>query len=154
MLGSWRWNVGFGIAGVGLTVIFSLGNNPMSVILMRSLYAFVAFFVVAFAARFVLGVILQPPAIPMGPSEEEADDPRGAEMDLRTPDESDDLNQLLKAQLQQGASSSPQPATQPVKEGANEGASSFKPLSPPQLVSTAGKQPEELAKAVRHLTGE
>lgn len=153
MLGTWRWNAGFGIAGVGLTVIFSLGNNPMSVILMRCLYAFLAFFLIAYAARFVLGLILQPPAIAMPPAEEDNADVRGSEMDLRTPGDEEDLNQLLKAQLQQRSTPASQAAAEPAA-GASDGASGFKPLSPPQLVSTAGKQPEELAKAVRHLTGE
>ncbi|MDQ6419233.1 hypothetical protein RB620_07235 [Paenibacillus sp. LHD-117] len=153
MLGNWRWNAGFGIAGVGLTVLFSLGNNPMSVILTRSLYAFLAFFVVAYVARFVLGMILRPPAIAMQTHDGNSET-RGAELDLRTPDESEDLNELLKSQLHNGAVPSAQAAIEPRAAGMNEGTAAFKPLSPPQLVSTANKQPEELAKAVRHLTGE
>lgn len=154
MLGTWRWNAGFGIAGVGLTVVFSLGNNPMTVILTRSIYAFIAFFIMAYAARLVIAIILKPPGLAPQVAEEEAADTRGSEMDLQTPDESAELNRLLKEQLQHGSSPVSQSTPSPVAAG-NAGASNgFKPLSPPQLVSTAGKQPDELAKAVRHLTGE
>lgn len=154
MLGTWRWNAGFGIAGIGLTVIFSLGNNPMTVILTRSIYAFIAFFIMAYAARLVLGIILKPPGIAPQVPEVEAADTRGSEMDLQTPDESAELNQLLKDQLGQSTASVPQATPGSAAAGNAGGANSFKPLSPPQLVSTNGKQPDELAKAVRHLTGE
>ncbi|MHA6484375.1 hypothetical protein ACX1C1_20990 [Paenibacillus sp. strain BS8-2] len=154
MLGTWRWNAGFGIAGVGLTVIFSLGNNPISVILMRCIYAFVSFFIIAFIARFVLAIILKPPGIAPEFSDSELADQRGVELDLKTPDESEALNQLLKEQLQPHTIPAQKPVPEPATSGDSNGSNSFKPLSPPQLVSTAGKQPEELAKAVRHLTGE
>lgn len=154
MLGTWRWNAGFGIAGVALTVIFSLGNNPMSVILTRSIYAFIAFFIMAYAARLVLGIILKPPGIAPQVSEIEGADTRGSEMDLQTPDESAELNQLLKEQLAQSSAPVSQSTPSPAGAEGSGGANGFKPLSPPQLVSTAGKQPDELAKAVRHLTGE
>jgi hypothetical protein len=154
MLGTWRWNAGFGITGVALTVIFSLGNNPMSVILTRSVYAFVAFFIVAYAARLALGIILKPPGIAPPFPDGEAIETRGAEMDLQTPDESAELNRLLKEQLQQGSAFVPQSASGQIVADQGGGSNGFKPLSPPQLISTAGKQPNELAKAVRHLTGE
>jgi hypothetical protein len=128
----------------------------MSVILTRSIFAFIAFFIVAYAARIALGVILKPPGIAPQFSEGEAVETRGAEMDLQTPDESMELNRLLKEQLQQGTAFVPQTQTASEPIGADQGGgpNGFKPLSPPQLISTAGKQPDELAKAVRHLTGE
>lgn len=43
MFGTWRWNVVFGIFGTVLTVAFSIGNNPITVMLLRSMYAFIAF---------------------------------------------------------------------------------------------------------------
>ncbi|MNP80381.1 hypothetical protein D3C76_1784720 [compost metagenome] len=57
-------------------------------------------------------------------------------MDLSTPDEEEELKDLLK----------PKPAA------ADQGSGDFKPLQPPKLVSM--KDPEELAKAVRHLKEE
>ncbi|MFD0587560.1 hypothetical protein ACFQZE_06070 [Paenibacillus sp. GCM10027627] len=150
MLGTWRWNVAFGLLGIGLTVLFSIDSNPLTVTLLRSLYAFLAFFALGYAARLAAGIILKPPAIIAEPSSEEEQQDggeRGGQLDLRTPDEMDDLNDLLKQQLQGGTAESKE--MEPVQMDAG-----FKPLSPPQFVSTTNKQPEELAKALRHLTGE
>ncbi|WP_168122230.1 hypothetical protein [Paenibacillus sp. HB172176] len=145
MLGTWRWNAAFGLLGIGLTVLFSYSDNPWSVIMIRALYACATFFVLGYAARGALGIILKPPAL-IGEIEDEQED-KGGQLDLSTPDESEDLNAMLKEQLQ-GANANGEPG----KDGKSEG---FKPLSPPQLVSTSNnKQPEELAKALRHLTGE
>lgn len=148
MLGTWRWNVGFGLIGTVLTVAFSLGANPLPVVLLRSAYAFIAFFVLAYAVRTVLAIILKPPAL-IGESSdglESAESETGAQLDIQTPDETADLNELLKRQMQEVVST----------DGAHkqEAASAFKPLNPPQLLSTKNSQPEELAKAIRHLTGE
>lgn len=145
MLGTWRWNVGLGIVGAVLTVAFSIGNNPLSVMLLRSVYAFTAFFVLAFVVRAVLAYILQPPSL-VG-EQTEQDEGKGLQFDVQTPDETEDLNELLKSQLQDGAS------TASAQEQSKE-ANTFKPLSPPHLISTQKKQPEELAQAIRHLTGE
>ncbi|MCU6707127.1 hypothetical protein M6D81_00280 [Paenibacillus sp. J5C_2022] len=146
MLGSWRWNIGFGLLGALLIIVFSMNSNPMSVVLLRSLYAFVSFFVLAFAARAALAAILKPPAI--ADDAEDRQDDGGSQLDLVTPDESGDLNDMLKAQLQGDAD-------KPGKANAQDAqATDFKPLNPPQFVSADDKQPEHLAKALRHLTGE
>ncbi|MFD0959505.1 hypothetical protein [Paenibacillus chungangensis] len=146
MLGSWRWNVGFGLLGTLLIIIFSMNSNPMSVVLLRSLYAFVSFFVLAFAARAALAAILKPPAMIVNAEERQADN--GSQLDLTTPDESEDLNDMLKAQLQGDANHSGKDNALAVQS------SQFKPLNPPQFVSADDNQPEHLAKALRHLTGE
>ncbi|MBH5316617.1 hypothetical protein I6N90_02195 [Paenibacillus sp. GSMTC-2017] len=148
MLGTWRWNVAFGILGVGLTVLFSIGNNPLSVILLRSLYACIAFFVLGYLVRALLAFILRPPAIVGEPFHEQEE--KGGQLDLTTPDESDDLNDLLKGQLQSGA----QGTDREEMANSDESDQSFRPLTPPQFVSTNNKQPEDLAKAIRQLTGE
>lgn len=145
MLGTWRWNVVFGFIGTVLTVAFSIGNNPVSVTLLRSMYAFIAFFVLAFVMRAVLTYILQPPSI-VG-EQTELDEGIGTQLDMLTPDETDDLNQMLKSQLQDGK-------TTPVNEVQANAAAAFRPLNPPQLLSSKNTQPEELVKAIRHLTGE
>lgn len=145
MLGTWRWNVVFGIFGTVLTVAFSIGNNPIIVMLLRSMYAFIAFFVLAFGVRAILAYILKPPSIVGDLAEDESS--RGTQLDLQTPDESDDLNDMLKSQLQDRA-------VAPKAFAQNKDAAGFKPLSPPQLLSTKNTQPEELVKAIRHLTGE
>ncbi|NIK75599.1 hypothetical protein FHS15_000699 [Paenibacillus castaneae] len=143
MLGTWRWNVVFGFIGTLLTVAFSIGNNPITIMLLRSMYAFIAFFVLAYGARAVLSYILQPPVLHGEP--EESDEGKGTQLDMLTPDETDDLNQMLKSQLQEGTAA---------QTGQAKEAESFKPLNPPQLLSQKNTQPEELVKAIRHLTGE
>ncbi|MCR2805036.1 hypothetical protein [Paenibacillus soyae] len=147
MLGTWRWNVAFGILGVTLTALFSFGNNPPAVVMLRGLYAFAAFFLLAYVARVILALILRPPsmALPGEPQNEPSE--KGRQLDVTTPDEGDDLNDLLKAQLQ-GGSSDDHSTNQRQQEA------EFRPLAPPQFVSNTNKQPEELAKAIRHLTGE
>ncbi|MGO4347996.1 hypothetical protein BK120_19445 [Paenibacillus sp. FSL A5-0031] len=145
MFGTWRWNVVFGIFGTVLTVAFSIGNNPITVMLLRSMYAFIAFFVLAYGVRAILAYILQPPAL-IG-SEIEDEEGKGSQLDLQTPDESEDINQLLKSQIKDGA------GKQPI-ETQKDDASDFRPLNPPQLLNTKNTQPEELVKAIRHLTGE
>ncbi|MNZ87113.1 hypothetical protein D3C78_1059620 [compost metagenome] len=147
MLGTWRWNVVFGIIGAVLTAAFSISNNPLSVMLLRGMYAFIAFFVLAYVARAVFFYILQPPAL-IGDEQQLVDEEgKGAQLDMQTPDETDDLNQLLKSQLQEGAASSNE-------DKSNKPAADFRPLSPPQLLSAKNKQPEEMVQAIRHLTGE
>lgn len=147
MLGTWRWNVAFGILGIALTALFSFGNNPPAVVLLRGLYAFAAFFLLAYVARVVLALILQPPTMSLPVETQTEPSEKGQQLDLTTPDEGDDLNDLLKAQLQ-GGSSDDSPSNQAPQEA------EFRPLAPPQFVSTTNKQPEELAKAIRRLTGE
>ncbi|MEK3882162.1 hypothetical protein [Paenibacillus sp. PL2-23] len=148
MLGTWRWNVAFGILGIALTAIFSFGNNPLTVVLLRGLYAFAAFFLLGYVARLVWGMILQPPALSANGEEGADEQVKGQQLDVTTPDEVDDINDLLKAQLQGGGSAEP-PAPADAQKQAE-----FRPLAPPQFVSNTNKQPEELVKAIRHLTGE
>ncbi|SEN32918.1 hypothetical protein [Paenibacillus sp. OV219] len=144
MLGSWRWNVSLGIGGSLLTLLFSLSSNGLAISSLRCLYAFFAFFVLAYLFRALLAFILQPGSTaPATINVEQEQDPAiGQSVDYSTPESSEDLNQLLKNQL----------------DGSVEQASgkklAFQPLTPPKLVSTQNREPEELAKAIRHLTGE
>ncbi|WP_141500756.1 hypothetical protein [Paenibacillus luteus] len=147
MLGTWRWNVVFGILGTVLTVAFSIGNNPITVMLLRSMYAFIAFFVLAYGVRGLLAYILVPPSLVGELPEEMDEEGKGAQFDLKTPDEAQELNNLLKSQMQEGTSTSSAASL------SNE-EKDFRPLTPPQLLSTKNTEPEELVKAIRHLTGE
>lgn len=149
MIGTWRWNAGFGVLGAGLTVMFSIGSNPLSTMLLRSLYAFIAFFILAYAARFVLGFILKPPGILA--TQDEANENAGTQLDYTTPDNPDELNDLLKAQMQGEAGSDGAAQASSESEGRS---GDFKPLNPPQLVTADNKSPEQLAHVLRHLTGE
>lgn len=91
-------------------------------------------FLLAFVLRWTLGVVARPD---LGNAQDRASsqvDGVGGNLDLTTPDENENLNELLK----------------PKPEQTDEGNNGFAPLNPPKLVSN--KDPEELAKAVRHLT--
>ncbi|WP_099520661.1 hypothetical protein [Paenibacillus sp. BIHB 4019] len=147
MIGNWRWNVGLGLTGVILTILFSLGKNAVTVILLRSVYAFIAFVVIAFILRAVLTFILKPPALLDNGAAEE--DGIGTQFNLTTPDESEDLNQLLKDGLDIRPAQDEADSKLPMEQEQEP----FRPLAPPQLVSAQNKEPEELAKVVRHLTG-
>ncbi|MUT66378.1 hypothetical protein [Paenibacillus sp. NEAU-GSW1] len=152
MIGTWRWNVGMGLAGSVLTLLFSIGKNPLDVMLIRSVYAFIAFAVLAFILRAAFAFILRPPAIEAVPEGAETAGEKGSTLDLITPDESEDINNLLKTQLEEGA----RPVKQQTEVDAKpveDAESSFRPLNPPQLVTAPTKDPEQLAQAIRHLTG-
>ncbi|QHT60720.1 hypothetical protein GXP70_12705 [Paenibacillus lycopersici] len=144
MIGSWRWNVMLGIVGSLLTLLFSLSSNGLAITGLRCLYAFLAFFAVAYPFRALIAFILRPSpvsAFRMGSDADAAIEDKGQTIDYATPDQGDELNELLKHQMD--GSALPETGQPP----------DFKPLSPPKLVSTQNKEPEELAKAIRHLTG-
>jgi hypothetical protein len=137
MIGSWRWNAGFGGFGAALTILFSLANNPFGITLLRSMLAFAVFALLAFVVRFVLGLLLLPPVQPLGgqlPAEE-----RGSVLDLMTPDEDEMLSEMMKEQWSGG------------KETAVAG---FQPLQPKRLVSLDDPDPEQVVQAIRRLTDE
>ncbi|GGG12206.1 hypothetical protein [Paenibacillus abyssi] len=136
MLGSIRWNIFFGLFGFFLIFFFSISSNGIAVTLLKSVYAFVSFFAIAYALRLVL-YLIAPPNHSQQPGVEEEN--KGAALDIVTPDDNDDLNRMLKEQMD-GGSQQEMP-----KEA-------FEPLTPPKLVSTQDKSPEQLAQAVRHLS--
>ncbi|MBW7454728.1 hypothetical protein ACFOLF_04565 [Paenibacillus sepulcri] len=142
MIGTWRWNVGLGLFGGVLTLLFSLGSNGLEVSVLRSVYAFIAFFALAFLFRILLAASLRGNTREAGEEPGKSmDENKGSTLDVSTPDETDQLHDMLKMQLDGN-----------VKTDAVEQAP-FQPLTPPKLVSTQNKEPEELAKAIRHLTG-
>ncbi|NBD22444.1 hypothetical protein [Paenibacillus glycinis] len=142
MIGSWRWNVSLGIGGSLLTLLFSLGSNGLAITSFRCLYAFIAFFAMTFLFRALLAMILKPsPSAAMHQTAAGEEHAVGHAIDYSTPEEGDELNELLKNQMDGNV------MLEPGQQ------STFKPLTPPKLVSTQNKEPEELAKAIRHLTG-
>ncbi|MWV43525.1 hypothetical protein GRF59_07745 [Paenibacillus sp. HJL G12] len=134
MKGNLRFNLVFGVIGFILTLLFSLTNNLFMTSVIRGLVSFVIWFVLAFLLRWAWTAVSAPPAEEAPVSGKDEDMPTGNQLDLTTPDESDELNELLKQK----------------PDLSNERGAGFTPLQPPKLVST--KDPEELAKAVRHLT--
>ncbi|MFD2116805.1 hypothetical protein ACFSTH_20535 [Paenibacillus yanchengensis] len=149
MIGSWRWNLLLAWLGALLTLLFSISSNILTTVLLRSLYAFVAFFITAYPIRIILSLIIKPSPKQVVNTTLENDNTTnqqaGKSIDVATPEQSDELNQLLKDSLNEHE------GTQ-VEQGTSE---NFKPLNPPQFVSAkTNAEPEELAKAIRHLTKE
>ncbi len=138
MIGKMRFNVLFGLIGFVFTFLVSIGNNLLMTSLLRGLFGFILWFMLAFLIRWVLGVIFtQAPKPEEGSSTiPNNNEGLGNSFDVMTPDEDEELKDLLKPKPGQGS-------------GDELG---FKPLQPPKLVSTLN--PEELAQAVRHLKEE
>lgn len=138
MIGTWRWNAAFGGFGAALTFLFSLGNNPLLTTITRSLYAFAAFALLAFAVRYVLGVMLLP-ASRSDPESLLEEEERGAVLDLVTPDEGESLSEMMKENW----------------SGGNPGPiAGFQPLKPERLVKLDDPEPEQVVQAIRRLTDE
>ncbi|MEK5031724.1 hypothetical protein MKY96_09780 [Paenibacillus sp. FSL R7-0302] len=129
-------NIVAGLIGFVLTFLANNGQNLLGTSLIRGLYGFIIWFVLAFFLRWVLGFIIG----------KESSDPEaglfdngeslGGKLDISTPEEDQELKDLLT----------------PKREAVSEEPGGFTPLQPPKLVSM--KDPEELAKAVRHLKEE
>lgn len=138
MAGKMRYFLLLGFIGFLITFAASAGNNLFSTSLIRGLIAFVVWIVLAYAATWMVGFLKEQPK-EAGTKYEEmtiTEAGKGGNLDLTTPDESDELNELLKH-------SSDEPGN----------TQDFTPLNPPRLVKTPDdKDPEELAKVVRHLT--
>lgn len=144
MIGTWRWNAVLGMIGGVLTMLASMGSNGLLISAVRCVYAFVAFFVLAYLFRAALAFILrQPVSSETIMTDELEHESKGRRVDYATPDESDELSDLLREQMN-GKQPSVNSEDKPV----------FKPLQPEKLMSTQNRDPEELAKAIRHLTGE
>ncbi|CAH0119834.1 MULTISPECIES: hypothetical protein [unclassified Paenibacillus] len=134
-----RWNAVFGAVGFFITFLISLNSNLFMTSFIRGIYAFVIWFALAFVVRFALQLLAS------GGNAESAakhalaaeDDRRGAQLDVVTPDETEDLHRLLKQQPDEQA-----------------GEAEFTPLQPPKLVKKAEENPEQIVRAIRHLTEE
>jgi len=151
MLGTWRWNLSFGVFGFFLILLFSLTNNPLITSLIRGTYALITFFLLAFPVRFVCGVFINPSQEVGATTEEVVDQSlKGTKVNLVTPDEDEDLNEVLRAQITQTKSSTPNDEV----KGTQDLSQQFQPLKPTQLVNTDKMESEELTKVIRHLTGE
>jgi hypothetical protein len=124
MIGSIRWNITLGIFGFFLTFLLSISNNIFSTSFLHSLYSGIILFLVAFIFRWFFGTLFM-----------EASDEKhiGNHLDLITPDESDEIHQLIR-------------------DSDVEEQFEFTPLNPPKLVSKGNMDPEEMVKAIRHMS--
>ncbi|MGM1045263.1 hypothetical protein SAMN05661091_2038 [Paenibacillus uliginis N3/975] len=136
MIGKLRFYLWAGFTGFILTFLFTVRNNLWLTSFNRALIAFAVWFVLAYLLKWVFNLASAPAKGSDGESERSGSIPEeqlGNRLDLTTPDEDKELMNLIKPEPEQD------------QEG-----NGFVPLDPPKLVST--KDPEELAKAVRHLT--
>jgi hypothetical protein len=115
-----------GIFGFFLTFLLSISNNIFSTSFLHSLYSGIILFMVAFIFRWFFGTLFV-----------EASDEKhiGNNLDLMTPDESDEIHQLMR-------------------HSDKEEQFEFMPLKPPKLVSKRNVDPEEMVKAIRHMSEE
>lgn len=139
MAGKIRYLLLLGFIGFLITYAVSAGNNLFMTSFFRGLIAFAVWFLLGFAAIWVLNFLKEQEVTPdvtelSAAALEEHE--KGNNFDYTTPDQDEELNDLLKQ--------APDNQTQ---------AQEFTPLNPPKLVKTLDdKDPEELAKVVRHLT--
>ncbi|MCT1398630.1 hypothetical protein AK95_31335 [Paenibacillus sp. LC231] len=131
-MGKLRFYLMTGIAGFVFTFIFSIRNNLWMTSMYRALLACVIWFLLAFLLNWMFAAITGPRAVVQGDVDTQREQDRGTVLDLSTPDEDRELMDLIHS------------------ESSSKENGDFVPLNPPKLVST--KEPEELAKAVRHLT--
>lgn len=131
-MGKLRFYLITGIAGFVFTFIFSIRNNLWMTSMYRALIACAIWFLLAFLLKWMFAAITGPRASEKGDAGSQREQDRGTVLDISTPDEDRELMDLIHA------------------ESSSKENGDFVPLNPPKLVST--KDPEELAKAVRHLT--
>lgn len=143
MFGSARINFVAGMIGLIVTFFVSFHSNLLSTSLLRSGGAFIIWFLLAFLFRFVVGYILTPlPESGHTKRAEEEQEVKGSQLDLVAPDDEDALKDILNYV---------QAEPKEEKKKKTQAESGFEPLNPPKLVRT--KPAEELAEAVRHLSG-
>jgi hypothetical protein len=126
MIGNIRWNLALGVFGFILNFMLSFSTNVFSTAFIRSLICGGLLFLVAFLFRWFLGTIIDSTA---------ADPFVGNKFDFITPDESAEIHHLMRSE------------TETEKEE-----SVFAPLNPPKLVSKQNLDPEEMVRALRHMS--
>lgn len=143
MTGSMRWNIYIGATGAIITFLASFSSNILTTSLLRSLYSFVLLFIVMFAFRWVLGLLLEWNfSLKTEPGNDSSG--KGQTIDLITPDDDSTAGQGSGVEGVSTDSSS--------TSDEDEGSGQFSPLDPPKLATREKAPAEELAKAVRHLS--
>lgn len=143
MIGTYKWNLITGLVGFLGTLAISMPRNIPKTAFIQSGYSFAFLFAFTFIVRWVLGVALHQPqsAGDADLVDGESDDAKGLHIDLATPED------VPQAALTASQPSADAPAAAEETEG-------FTPLNPPKLSSKLGQEPEELARALRHMTTE
>jgi hypothetical protein len=137
MLGTYRWNITIGFVGMVLTVLFSIGGNLLLTTLLRGFYCFIVLFILGFPLRWFLGTIIGIKDMDMIVDGESGTDNqvKGNHIDYSTPNDEDEMR-----------------ISQPGEESASSKEQPFSPLTPPKLASKDNLDPEELVKAIRHMS--
>lgn len=154
MYGNWRYNLVMGLTGFILVFFIALSSNPVLTALLRGVYSFIAFFIIAYVIRFIWGTFIFPPARLEGEEQQDTDQISGQTIDFVAGQESENLNDLIKQQLTANSGQSDADSNAEQKLDGKQEEANFKPLKPTQLFSNKSVQPEEISKAIRHLTGE
>ncbi len=146
MSGKIRYFLLIGLIGFLVTFAVSAGNNLFMTSFIRGLIGFAAWFFLSYVGNWVIGFLKEQEVQPddrelsgvLQEQELEQEQEKGNSLDFTTPDQSEELNEILKQSPDNQSQSQAQ---------------EFTPLHPPKLVKTLDdKDPEELAKVVRHLT--
>lgn len=137
MIGNWRWNITLAAAGFLLTFLLSTQQNLLTTSLLRSCYSFAIWFVIGYAVRFLLSMLLSSAKSAASGEQAPAQEQIGSQLDIVIPDDAEPVQNKLQQ-----------------KEDDSDQAAGFTPLDPPKLVRTSDKDPEQLARAIRHLTEE
>jgi hypothetical protein len=142
MVGTIRWNFVLGGIGFLLTFLTSITQNLWLTTMVRSFYCFIILFAVTFVIRWILGTVVGLNQIEQSSASTNPDlqetEIRGQHLDLTTPQ--DDNYPVL---------GSDEDDDQEQKRH-NEGG--FSPLQPPKLTKKEKVDPEDVVKAVRHLS--
>ncbi|MEF3352440.1 hypothetical protein PV403_04575 [Paenibacillus sp. GYB006] len=145
MFGNVRINFLAGIIGLIITFFVSFSSNLLSTSLFRAGAAFIIWFLLAFLLRYVLGSVLASPPDKGGTeSLEVGQETKGAQLDVIAPNDDEVLKDILNYAQAEPNEDQNKPSQSAVESG-------FEPLNPPKIVRT--KDAEELAQAVRHLSG-
>lgn len=133
MIGTIRWNLVVASAAMIITFLFSIANNVFNTSLFRSFYSFAILFLLIFLVRWLLGTVANLKTLfqQTGEYTSTQEEHLGQHINISTPEEIESIQEMMK---EHGG-------TQP-----------FSPLEPPRLVSKEKLDPEELAKALRHLS--
>lgn len=142
MRGNLRSNAIWAGFGFLITFLLSLRHNILTTSLLRGLVSGLIFFLLIYVARFLIRTVIGDqgessiPFTTAATGNKPADESQlGRSLDLTTPDEGDELNQLLKPQ---------QPGTE----------EAFAPLDPPKLSTRITDDPDRMAQALRQMTEE
>jgi hypothetical protein len=129
MIGKWTWNLYTALGGAVLTFLFAIQNNLVTTSILRSIYAFVCFFVLTYVVRFLLGTAAGLREMDE-PDEDAGRSGVGGTIDLTTPPE----------------------GGLPSEAAAAEEEDAFKPLTAKQLPNIPSTDPMKVAAAVRKMS--